>query len=76
MDLLMFSLVALGFGAYSTYFLATSLPDEVLVAASEHGRFAGVGGDTVHEDDTELAINRVINAKGSCLPMCPARQDI
>ena len=58
MDMLMFGLVALGFGAYSTYFLATSLPDEVLDAAAKHCRFAGVGGDTVYEDDTALAINR------------------
>jgi hypothetical protein len=70
MDLLMFCLVALGFGAYSTYFLATSLPDEVLIAASEHGRFAGVGGDTVHQDDMERASNRLINAKGSRVSTC------
>jgi hypothetical protein len=53
MDMLMFVFVAMGFGAYSTYLLATSLPDEVLNAAAKHGRFGGVGGDTVHGDDTE-----------------------
>ncbi|MFM0027409.1 hypothetical protein PQR70_14215 [Paraburkholderia madseniana] len=76
MDLLMFGLVAMGFGAYSTYLLATSLPDEVLDAAAKHCRFAGVGGDTVHEDDTELAINRLSEGKGGRLPTCPARRDI
>jgi hypothetical protein len=79
MDLLMlliFGLVAMGFGAYSTYLLATSLPDEVLDAAAKHGRFAGVGGDTVHEGDRELAIKRLSEGKGSCLPTCPPRQGI
>jgi hypothetical protein len=75
MDLLMFGLVAMGFGAYSTYLLATSLPDEVLDAAAKHCRFAGVGGDTVHEE-TEPEINRLSEGKGSRLPTCPARRDI
>ena len=74
MDLLMFGLVAMGFGAYSTYLLATSLPEEVLDAAAKHCRFAGVGGDTVHEDDTRLAINRLSERKASCLPTCPAKK--
>ncbi len=74
MDLLMFGLVAMGFGAYSTYLLATSLPEEVLDVAAKHCRFAGVGGDTVHEDDTRLAINRLSERKASCLPTCPAKK--
>src|SRR5260370_38589891 len=74
MDLLMFGLVAMGFGAYSTYLLATSLPEEVLDVAAKHCRFAGVGGGTVHEDDTRLAINRLTERKASCLRTCPAKK--
>jgi hypothetical protein len=46
MDLLVYSFVAIVFGAYSTYLLATSLPEEVFDAAANDGRFAYVGGDT------------------------------
>jgi hypothetical protein len=46
MDLLVYSFAAMVFGAYSTYLLATSLPEDVFDAAANHGRFAYVGGDT------------------------------
>jgi hypothetical protein len=64
MYLLMFSLVLIGFGAYSTYLLATSLPEQVLDAASKHGRFSGIGDETVHKDGTKLAINKLSERKG------------
>jgi hypothetical protein len=56
MDLLFFSLLLVGFGAYSTYLLATTLPEQVLDAASKHGRFSGVGDVTVHGDRTTLEV--------------------
>jgi len=51
MDLLIFSLVLMGFGAFSTYLLATSLPAKVLDAASKQGRFYGIGDETAQPDN-------------------------
>jgi hypothetical protein len=50
MALLIFSLVLMGFGAFSTYLLATSLPAKVLDAASKGGRFYGIGDETAQPD--------------------------
>jgi len=38
-------LVALAFGGYTTYLLATALPQALLDRASRHGRFAGLHDD-------------------------------
>jgi hypothetical protein len=46
MDLLIFGLLLVGFGAYSTYLLATTLAQQVLDAATTHGRFSGIGDAT------------------------------
>jgi hypothetical protein len=41
----------MGFGAFSTYLLATSLPGKVLDAASKQGRFYGIGDETAQPDN-------------------------
>jgi hypothetical protein len=58
MDLLIFSLVLMGFGAFSTYLLATSLPGKVLDAASKQGRFYGIDDETAQPDITPTVFSQ------------------
>ena len=47
MDILTTALTLIGVGALSTYALANSIPEEVLAQASEGGRFAGLGDESI-----------------------------
>lgn len=45
LPVLLFVLIAVAFGGYTTWLLATVVPSSVLARAARHGRFAALSGD-------------------------------
>jgi hypothetical protein len=45
MEFLLVVVVAVGFGAYSTWLLATSISERVLMRSARHGRYADLGDE-------------------------------
>jgi hypothetical protein len=55
MGILFLALAVLGFGAYSTWVLATSISERVLLRSARHGRYADLGDEP---QETEAAPSR------------------
>jgi hypothetical protein len=47
MQLVFLAMAAVGFGAYTTYLLATGIPQKLLTRAARHGRYAELASDSV-----------------------------
>jgi hypothetical protein len=45
MEIVFVAVVAIAFGAYSTWLLATSISERVLMRSARHGRYADLGSE-------------------------------
>ena len=45
MQIVLLVMAVIGFGAYTTWLLATSIPERMLVRSGRHGRYADLGSE-------------------------------
>ena len=62
---LFYVLIALAFGGYPTWLLATVLPQSLLDRASRHGRFADLSDEPAAVSDTKTSAQPIADKNAS-----------